>query len=352
MRKITEWSQEELELLKEKWVNNTPKEVYKFFPNKDSKVVHRKAATLKLKRSEEVYDKILEERRSLLKVRNKLMGRDMTYEFAKTEALKYKSKTEMYKNDNSLYQFIYKNGHWDDLCSHMVNFQFNYSQMFLYTIVCELFPEEVVKYNDRKAIKPLELDIYIPRLNLAFEYDGSNFHFQDDVIYRDDKKEELCKDKSITLYRIKEIREERAKPENFILNQVTALGFDCNHLDIQDLIEKTFSRQMSGDTIKSIVNQYDSYKKFVRNEKQLSDKLRKKGLLDKYVSHFTDRSNLTDEEIVNLVNSYSDKGSFRADYASHFVRIFKRKAEYPLSYSAYNNLPSRKSNNLQDKVCA
>jgi hypothetical protein len=352
MRKITEWSQEELELLKEKWVNNTPKEVYKFFPNKDSKVVHRKAATLKLKRSEEVYDKILEEKRRILTTRNKTVGRDMTYEFAKTEALKYRTKTEMYKNDNSLYQFIHKNGYWDDLCSHMVNFQFNYSQMFLYTIMCDLFPYEEVKYNDRKTIKPLELDIYIPGLKLAFEYDGSHFHSQDDVAVRDARKEELCKQKEITLYRVKEIREQRYRPENFILEQVTALGFDCSHLDVQNLIEKTFSRQMSGDTIKDIVSQYSSYKEFVRNEKQLSDKLRKKGLLDRYVSHFTDRSSLTDEEIVNLVNSYSDKGSFRADHNNHFVRIFKRKAEYPLSYSAYKKLPDKKSSSLQDKACA
>ena len=352
MRKITEWSQEELELLKEKWVNNTPKEVYKFFPNKDSKVVHRKAATLKLKRSEEVYDKISEEKRRILTIRNKTVGRDMTYEFAKTEALKYRTKTEMYKNDNSLYQFIYKNGHWDDLCSHMVNFQFNYSQMFLYTIMCELFPNEEVKYNDRKTIKPLELDVYIPSLKLAFEYDGSHFHSQDDVTARDARKEELCKQKEITLYRVKEIREQRHKPENFILEQVTALGFDCSHLDVQNLVEKTFSRQMSGDTIKDVVSQYSSYKEFIRGEKLLSDRLRKRGLLDKYVNHFTDRRSLTDQEIADLVNSYSDKGSFRADHNSHFVRIFKRKAEYPLAYSAYKNLLDKRINNLQDKVCA
>jgi hypothetical protein len=259
-------------------------------------------------------------------------------EKCKKESLKYKSKTEMYKQDISLYQFIYKNGHWDDLCSHMVNFQFNYSQMFLYMVICEIFPKEVVRYNDRKTVKPLELDVYIPSLSLAFEYDGSNFHFQDDVIYRDDKKEELCKEKGITLYRIKEVREERTKPENFILNQVTALGFDCSHLDIQALKEKTFSKQISEDTIKSIVNQYSTYKEFVRKEKYLCDKLRKKGVLVKYTKHFTDRADMTDTELADLIKTFNDKATFRVKHNNHFVRIFKRKAEYPLAYSAYNDL--------------
>jgi very-short-patch-repair endonuclease len=84
----------------------------------------------------------------------------------------------------------------------------------LLTIVKQLFPNQRIEleYNvaDRGA---LFLDIFLPRLNLAFEYDGEqHFHYIEHfhgsrmgfakARKRDLEKDEICKKRGITLIRV------------------------------------------------------------------------------------------------------------------------------------------------------
>ena len=59
-----------------------------------------------------------------------------------------------------------------------------------------------ILYNDRTILHPLELDIYIPELNLAFEYDGEYWHKNSKE--KDKKKTKDCYRLGITLYHIHE----------------------------------------------------------------------------------------------------------------------------------------------------
>ncbi len=59
------------------------------------------------------------------------------------------------------------------------------------------------KQNDRKILKGLELDILIPTLKIAFEFNGLYFHsdrVKEDTYHK--AKSELCKDKGVKLYHI------------------------------------------------------------------------------------------------------------------------------------------------------
>ena len=58
--------------------------------------------------------------------------------------------------------------------------------------------------GDRNVIAPLELDIFIPEINVGIEYDGDYWHSLPDMIERDQRKDAICKDKGIRLIRIKE----------------------------------------------------------------------------------------------------------------------------------------------------
>ena len=75
------------------------------------------------------------------------------------------------------------------------------------------FPEQAVYFyikkcfsdainGDRKIIKPYELDVYIPSVRVAIEYDGQAFHVKE---AKDQKKNQLCREKCIRLYRIREL---------------------------------------------------------------------------------------------------------------------------------------------------
>lgn len=57
-----------------------------------------------------------------------------------------------------------------------------------------------ILHNDRKILSGKELDIYIPEKNIAIEYDGEYWHDKN----KDFEKEELCKQKGITLIRVKD----------------------------------------------------------------------------------------------------------------------------------------------------
>jgi len=81
-------------------------------------------------------------------------------------------------------------------------------------ILSKIFPNDIIKRHDRRRVKPLELDFYIHKLNLAFEYDGEQHYdrrvceevFKSDFDSqrgRDIKKNAMCRHKKIKLIKIK-----------------------------------------------------------------------------------------------------------------------------------------------------
>ena len=52
--------------------------------------------------------------------------------------------------------------------------------------------------------KLMELDIYLPQLNLGIEFDGDYWHSKEGAKEKDEKKNQLCEEKGIKLLRIKE----------------------------------------------------------------------------------------------------------------------------------------------------
>ena len=70
----------------------------------------------------------------------------------------------------------------------------------------QIFPELEFKFNDRKILNGLELDIYLPKLNLAIEWNGHMHFFPvygeeklQKTQYNDYKKQLLCQKLNIDL---------------------------------------------------------------------------------------------------------------------------------------------------------
>ncbi len=76
-----------------------------------------------------------------------------------------------------------------------------------------------ISRNNRDIISPLELDIYLPDINLAIEYNGY-YHTKPKVIERDKRKKMYCKEKNIFLLVVWEEnwKKDRKFIENLILN--------------------------------------------------------------------------------------------------------------------------------------
>ncbi len=73
------------------------------------------------------------------------------------------------------------------------NTSFNEAAIFYY--VSKVYPSATKYHKDG-----IELDVYIPELNVAIEYDGSYWHSKE----KDLEKNKYCKENGITLYRIRE----------------------------------------------------------------------------------------------------------------------------------------------------
>lgn len=82
-------------------------------------------------------------------------------------------------------------------CAKERNSSFPEQAVFYY--VSKAFPDAI--NGDRNQISPYELDIYIPSVNIAIEYDGQAFHKS---IAKDKRKGIKCKEKNIKLIRVRE----------------------------------------------------------------------------------------------------------------------------------------------------
>jgi len=85
-------------------------------------------------------------------------------------------------------------------------------ETYLQNVLEEKYTNLNIEYNDRETLDGLELDIYIPSLNLAFELNGI-FHYQpvfgksdeerdskfQNILGKDFKKQQLCQEKKIDL---------------------------------------------------------------------------------------------------------------------------------------------------------
>jgi len=81
----------------------------------------------------------------------------------------------------------------------------SYKEKEVLSFVKEMYEDEI-KENDRTIIHPYEIDIYIPKLKLAIEFDGSYWH-QEGVnrpIGYHRMKDELCRKAGIEVFHIKE----------------------------------------------------------------------------------------------------------------------------------------------------
>ncbi|MBR3640662.1 MAG: hypothetical protein IKN53_01365 [Oscillibacter sp.] len=80
--------------------------------------------------------------------------------------------------------------------------QTSFAEQAVYYYVKKVFPDAVSRYKEIFT-NGMELDIYIPSIKLAIEYDGEAWH-KADMIDREEKKYKICHEHGIKLLRLKE----------------------------------------------------------------------------------------------------------------------------------------------------
>ncbi len=87
-------------------------------------------------------------------------------------------------------------------CSYRLRTSF--PEQAIYYYIKQVFPDAISGYKELFK-SPMELDIYIPSLNVGIEYDGRKFHSNKTNQVRDARKYAICKNHGIFLIRVQEM---------------------------------------------------------------------------------------------------------------------------------------------------
>ena len=131
-----------------------------------------------------------------------------------------------------------------------------------------------VMCNTRKILRnKMELDIYIPEIKTAIEYDGVYYHSDEKTRDRDTLKNEICKEKGIRLLRIREHDlEEMSDCECFLIDhrKMVELKDSVNWILKKLGLEYEYSNEEIRDILDIVKLERDSgYQKV--NKKKLSE---------------------------------------------------------------------------------
>jgi len=87
----------------------------------------------------------------------------------------------------------------------------------------------IFKYiENRKKVDGVEIDIFMPSLSIGFEYDGSYFHKEKEIV--DLKKNKLLKSKGIDIFRIRELPLQKLSENDILVSPNEITKDDINQL--------------------------------------------------------------------------------------------------------------------------
>lgn len=122
------------------------------------------------------------------------------------------------------------NGTGCPMCASRMQTSFPEQAVFYYIKQC--YPDAINRYTELFGNTGMELDIFIPSLKFAIEYDGSAWHSSASALKREVRKYAYCQKHGITLCRIKEQHDNPQKMDDHIADHIL---FSRNHPDSKEL---------------------------------------------------------------------------------------------------------------------
>ena len=222
-------------------------------PMKNNDIILKKKQTSKNKHGDKNYNNI---QKTLKTIKNKQLQNIEKYNIKAINYQDFLFEVECDKGHNYKISFdlLYKRHKYNvEKCTicNPIGIKYSNSEYNLLQFIKENYNGEIIK-NSRKIIKPYELDIFLPNLNLAFEYNGLWWHNE---LYKDKNyhktKSDLCDKNNIQLIHIWE--------DNWIYKQDIVKSMILNKLG--KTLNKIYARKCE---IREIKNN-DLIKQFLNN---------------------------------------------------------------------------------------
>jgi len=213
----TYWTDDEVKILKNNYTFTSNSELSDLL-NKTRKSIGKKLKQLNLYRTKKEKD-------FMTAKKVKKNSRDLNFETVKEIAKTYNTRHEFYLKDYSAYNTAIKNNWINSICQHMITGNISIPQLILKDIL-EHFLMCKCSYNDRKVIRPLEIDCYFKEYNFGWEYNGKYYHNDVD----DNIKQIKCQDIGIKLFIIHEKNDNYRDYEENIKNQLAEQLMEINSI--------------------------------------------------------------------------------------------------------------------------
>ena len=311
------WENSEIEYLKINFENKTNQELSKILKRSKSSI-QNKANSLRLTKSKE-------HKSAMIAKRNKTF-RDLTYDKLKEIALLYKTRSEFQMCDASAYTSARVMGILDEICQHMMRQSFSIPQLILKYLISKLITNDIL-YNTRKIINPYEIDIFLPKYKLAFEYDGKGWHQNDKV-----DKSKLCNNKGILLIKIKENnRKYESDIKSQLIENLEVINKRCLcNLQKEDIInlkiDKSIYNILDDKEIIKICSNYEDFSKFRKENIKLYDKLIRLKSLDKFTKFMKrNRTTYSEEFLKKELEKYKSISELLEKCPKYYTYIKKNK---------------------------
>ena len=320
-RKI--WSETEINYLKNNYGDKFNFEL--------SKILNRTELSIYVKANKLGLKKTISHKSKCIAKRNKMVGRDLTIELLHTIGKKYKTRSEFQKNDSSAYTSARLKNVLDSVCSHMITKSFSIPQIILKDIVSKIYKTDNVVYNDRKILKPYEIDVFLPDYNIGFEYNGKGWHSdnKNDII-----KNKMSLDKNITIITINEKnRNYEDDIKNQLIDNLKRLKINICVDDIKNvIISNPYHEVYDLDDLINITKKYDSFKTFHETEYPIYLKISKLGLIDELTKHMCCRRKKREiNEVTEKINKYQYLKDLISQDKGTYYYVKKNKLDYLLN---------------------
>jgi hypothetical protein len=271
-----------------------------------------------------------------MSIRNKLMGRDLTYDKIKSIAINYKSRGEFQTKDGSAYQTARRKGWLNEICQHMAIINFSIPQLILKNILDDLLKSES-HYNTRKIIPPYEIDIYYAKFNLAIEYNGKGWHINNQ---RDIIKKKILLEKNINIIYIAERNRDYEKDiKTQLIENLDKINFICKIKLTSEMItncriKNVYDQLYNKNDILNIAKKYLSLKEFREKEKSIYSIILKMKLLNEATSHMERLTTKyeTDEIIKEKIKNYKTLKELINTQWKVYQYIKRHNKEYLISH--------------------
>jgi hypothetical protein len=316
-RKI--WSESEINYL----INNYPDK----FNSELSKILNRSESSIYVKANKLGLKKTISHKSKCISKRNKMVGRDLTIELLHDIGKKYKTRSEFQKNDPSAYSSARLKNILDSVCSHMITKSFSIPQIILKDIVSKIYKTDNILYNDRKTLKPYEIDVFLPDYGVGFEYNGKGWHIQNknDII-----KHNISLEKNIVIITINEnSRNYEDDIKTQLINNLNRLNLNISIEEIKNVVITNPYREVYDlNNLIKITKKYDSFKVFHKMEYPIYLKITKLGLIDELTKHMCCRRKKREiNEVIEKINKYHYLNDLITQDNGTYLYVKKNKLE-------------------------